>query len=120
MSGRRRSSGPAEPQLSVIWWRDIPTQVVASHQGETVRAELHARFSAAVDRAAMQAGLDGSEDYLAQWDRRTRGCGPDLQAEVDAEVAALQDRYPSTALNALVRAGGLAGPPPDAETEDAP
>ncbi|MBA2740030.1 MAG: virulence factor [Actinomycetota bacterium] len=102
MSVRRRSAGPAEPQLSVIWWRDIPTQVVASHGGHTVRAELPARFTAAVDRAAMRAGLAGSEDYLAQWDRRARPCGDDLQAEVDAEVADLADRYPSSRLTEIV------------------
>ncbi|CAN5768419.1 virulence factor [soil metagenome] len=111
MSVRRRSSGPAEPQLSVIWWGDIPTQVVASHGGETVRAELHARFTTAVDRAAMRAGLAGSEDYLAQWDRRSRVCGPDLQAEVDAEVAALEDAYPSRRLSQIVDAKPLAGAP---------
>ena len=104
MSVRRRSSSSSEPQLSVIWWNDIPTQVVASHAGETVRAELHARFTAAVDRAAMSAGLAGSDDYLAQWDRRSRACGPDLRAEVDAEVSMLEDAYSSRRLGEIVRA----------------
>lgn len=97
-----RSSGP---RLSVVWWRDIPTQVVAQAGDRSVRAELPHRFAQAVDRAAMRAGLIGSDDYLAQWDRRTRPCGVDLQAEVAAEVAALDARYPSAALAALVRAG---------------
>ncbi len=104
MSVRRRSGGPADPQLSVIWWGDIPTQVVASHNAETVRAELHARFTTAVDRAAMRAGLAGSEDYLARWDRRTRPCDADLQAEVAAEVARLEGAYPSSRLNDIVKA----------------
>ena len=104
MSVRRRSGGPAEPQLSVIWWGDIPTQVVASHHADTVRAELHARFSTAVDRAAMRAGLAGSEDYLEQWDRRTRVCSADLQVEVDTEVASLDRQHPWAVLTDLVRA----------------
>ncbi len=98
----RRARGPAEPRLSVIWWRDIPTQVVAQHGTESVRAELPPRFAQAVDRAAMRAGLIGSDDYLLQWDRRTRPCGADLAAEVDAELAALDARYPSSALTELV------------------
>ncbi len=98
----RRAGGSAEPQLSVIWWRDIPTQVVAQHGDGSVRAELPPRFAQAVDRAAMRAGLIGSDDYLQQWDRRTRPCGTDLRAEVDAELAALDARYPSSTLTALV------------------
>lgn len=120
MSVRRRSGGPAEPQLSVIWWGDIPTQVVASHHADTVRAELHARFSTAVDRAAMRAGRAGSEDYLEQWDRRTKPCGPDLQTEVAAEVARLENDYPSSRLNDIVKAQPASRPPaPPAEQDTA-
>lgn len=103
MSGRDRR-GTTAPRLAVIWWRDIPTQVVAQHGPDTVRAQLPDRFLQAVDRAAMRAGLTGTDAYLDQWSRRTRPCGTDLRAEVAAEVAALDQQYPSAELTRLVRA----------------
>jgi len=92
------------PRLSVIWWRDIPTQVVAQHGRDTIRARLPDRFLQAVDRAAMRAGLTGSDGYLEQWDRRTRVCSADLQVEVDTEVASLDRQHPWAVLTDLVRA----------------
>ena len=62
----------------MIWWRDIPAQVVATHADETVRVELPARFVQAIDRAAMRGGMVGSDAYLEQWVRRARPCGEDL------------------------------------------
>ncbi|CAN5776045.1 virulence factor [soil metagenome] len=105
MSRRGRST----PQLTVIWWRDIPAQVVARAGAQTVKASLPVRFQAAIDRAAMRAGVVGSDAYLDLWQRRSRPCGDDLQAEVDAEVAQLDARFPPEALAALVRA---TAPPP--------
>lgn len=105
----RRGRGRGGPILTTIWWRDIPVQVMAAGGDQPVRAELPNRFTVAVDAAAMEAGLDGSSDYLSQWDRRTRPCGPDLAAEVDAEVARLVAAHPRPVLQALVRAGGRTG-----------
>ena len=102
----RRTPSVAKPELTVISWRDIPAQVVARHGTDTLRAELPARFLAAIDRAAMRDGLTGSDAYLEQWQRRTRECGTDLRAELDAEVAALEARHPMSDLNALVDASG--------------
>lgn len=83
-----------EPELTVIWWQDIPAQVSARVGRETVRQELSPRFQRAIDAVAMRTGMAGTDAYLEQWDRRTRPCGPDLQAEVDAEVRRLEDGHP--------------------------
>lgn len=98
-------------QLTVIWWRDIPAQVVARQGRTTVRAELPARFQQAIDRAAMRAGLEGSAAYLEHWHRRTRACAQDLQSEVDAEVATLIDSYPPARLNDIVKSTSVTSGP---------
>ncbi len=97
----RRRAGPT---LTVIWWRDIPAQVVARDASRSAKAALPDRFQAAIDRAAMRAGTAGSGEYLDLWDRRTRPCGTDLHAEVDAEIAALDARFPPATLAALANA----------------
>ena len=50
----------------MIYWRDIPAQVTASDGARTARASLAERFQLAIDDAAMQAGLTGADDYLAE------------------------------------------------------
>ncbi|MGZ4110724.1 MAG: virulence factor [Actinomycetota bacterium] len=93
-------------ELTVIWWRDIPVQVVARSGRTSARAQLASRFQEAIDMAATRVGLIGTDDYLAEWRRETRGCGDDLDAEAATEAARLQQAYDDAALDALVRAGG--------------
>ena len=73
--------------------------------------QLSARFQEAVDRAAMRAGKGSSDAYLADWKRSEgRPCGEDIQAEAAAEAARIEARFSDAALEALIRAKGLAGP----------
>lgn len=98
------------PQLAVIWWRDIPAQLVARDGTRTVKVELPGRFQAAIDQVAMAAGLTGSGAYLEQWNRQVRPCSDRLEAEVDAEAASLQERFPPAVLAELVRSARPAPP----------
>ena len=95
------------PELTVIWWRDIPAQVTAKEGRSTARAQLDARFQDAIDAAAMSAGLFDSDGYLEEWRRETRACGDDLEAEVADEVARLDAAYDDAELARLARQGGL-------------
>ena len=45
----------------MIYWRDIPVQVLATEGELTARRLLPDRFEKAIDAAAMQAGLVGSD-----------------------------------------------------------
>jgi hypothetical protein len=95
--------------LTIISWRDIPAQVVVKRGRETAKVQLSARFQEAVDRAAMRAGKGASDAYLADWKRsEARACGEDLQAEAAAEAARIEARFSDEALEALIRAKGLA------------
>ena len=96
------------PELTVIWWRDIPAQVTAKAGRASARASLSGRFQEAVDAAAMSAGLFDSDGYLEEWKRASRECGDDLEAEVAAEAARLEDAYGDDDLARLARTGGLA------------
>ena len=94
-------------ELTVIWWRAIPAQVVAREGRTSARAQLTNRFQEAIDMAATRVGLIGTDDYLNEWHRETRPCGDDLDVEAAAEAERLEQAYPDTALETLVRAGGL-------------
>jgi Virulence factor len=94
------------PELTVIWWRDIPAQVTAKKGRSRAAGELPARFQEAIDAAAMRAGLTGSDAYLEEWRRVPRACGDDLEAELAQELERLDRAYTDDALERLVRASG--------------
>jgi hypothetical protein len=94
------------PELTVIWWRDIPAQVTAGTGRGAARRQLDNRFQEAIDAAAMRAGLIGTDAYLEEWRRETRACGDDLEAEVAEEAAWLEAAYPDDVLERLVKQNG--------------
>ena len=98
--------------LTVIWWRDIPAQVVAKDGRRASKIVLHPRFQVAIDRAAVKAGRRSMDDYIAEWHKIQRSCGDDLEAEATAEVARLEATYTRRVLDHLVTTGGVDTPAP--------
>ena len=99
--------------LTVVYWRDIPAQVVAraGGRGRTARRALPGRFQEAIDRAAMRAGLAGSDAYLAEWRRgEPLAGGDDPETEADALAHRLEAEFTDDVLAALVASGGRADP----------
>ncbi len=95
-------------QLTTIWWRDIPAQVTAKAGRTAEKRELSPRFQVAIDRAAMNAGLFGTDEYLEAWRRESCPCSDDLAAEVAAESDRLEAAYTSDVLQQLADHGGVA------------
>lgn len=95
-------------KLTVIYWRDIPAQVIAKAGRQTAKRQLTERFEKAIDRAAMRAKLRDTESYLAEWRRADPvECGDNLEAEAAAAAQRLESEYGEARLAALVSAGGL-------------
>ncbi len=86
-------------KLITILWREIPAQIVAKKRRETHRVELPSRFQAAIDRAAMEAGLTGTDEYLAEWRQEVREFEGDLEAEAASLVSDLDAAFPQETLN---------------------
>ena len=93
--------------LTVIWWRDIPAQVIAKDRRQAHKVVLHPRFQVAIDKAAMKAGLKAASDYIGEWRREARTCGDDLEAIANAEATRLEAAYSKDVLARLVAAGGV-------------
>ena len=107
--------------LTVIWWRDIPAQVLAREGRRASKVQLHPRFQVAIDKAASRAGKRTYNEYSEEWRKVARACGDDLEAEVNAEVERLETEYDKHRLAELIQAGGVAGgpvlPPASDETQ---
>ena len=106
--------------LSIIWWRDIPAQVVAKDARRSSKVVLHARFQVAIDKAANRAGLREYNSYIGEWRKTFSSCGDDLEAVATAEAERLETEYTKHHLAELIQSGGLAGGPalPPATTSE--
>lgn len=94
--------------LTIVYWRDIPAQVIVKAGRQAAKRQLGERFESAIDRAAMKARLRDTDSYLAEWRRAAPvACGEDLEAEAQAAAEALERDYPEARLAELVAAGGL-------------
>ena len=96
--------------LIVTYWRDIPSQVTVKAGRKAARRELDERFIKAIDAAAMKAGADKTDDYLADWRRADPiEVGDDLEAEAAAAQARLEAEYDHSRLAELARREGREG-----------
>ncbi|MFO1061090.1 MAG: virulence factor [Dongiaceae bacterium] len=94
--------------LVVVYWRDIPAQVIVKRGRTAAKRQLAERFEKAIDRAAMRAKLRDTDSYLAEWRRADPvPCGDDLEAEATEAAARLEAEWPDDRLDRAVAAGGL-------------
>jgi cvfA/B/C family virulence factor len=94
--------------LTVIWWRDIPAQVIAKDRRRASKVVLHPRFQVAIDKAAEKAGKKSMDDYIGEWRKEQRDCDDDLEGTANAEAARLEAEHPKHVLERLIASGGVA------------
>lgn len=95
--------------LIVLYWRDIPAQVIVKKGRRSAKRELPPRFTEAIDMCAMRVGARDSDAYLAQWRRGDPvAVGDDLEAEAEKALNAIERDFDAAHLKTLVEAGGHA------------
>ena len=93
--------------LIVVYWRDIPAQVIVRKGRQNAKRELPLRFTEAIDMCAMRTDAKDTDAYLADWRKADPvPVSDDLEAEADRAAAALNSDYTRERLVALVKAGG--------------
>ena len=97
------------PQLIVVYWRDMPAQVIIKEGRKTAKRQLPERFEQAIDMAAMKADKRDTDAYLAEWRKSAPEsiAGDDFEALAEAEAKKLDTDYPQERLVALANAGGV-------------
>ena len=99
------------PDVTIVYWRDIPAQVIVGGRGRGSRggakARLSERFEQAIDRCAMKVGARDSDAYLAEWRKLPAGSAEGEAEEVaKAEAERLEGEYDKARLAALIDAEG--------------
>lgn len=101
----------------LVFWRDIPSQVILQRGRRREKVLLSGRFQEAIDRAAMRAGKGGSAAYLAEWRRETTAIESDgeLRELALAEANRFEDEFTQERLKQLIRSRGVS---PDSGATD--
>ncbi len=93
----------------IVYWRDIPAQVIVGKGRRAAKVQLPERFEQAIDRCAMKVGAKDADAYLADWRKAEPyamdGEGTDVAA---AEAARLDREYDQDRIKQLIANDGNA------------
>ena len=94
----------------IIYWRDIPSQVIVQRGRNREKAQLSQRFQEAIDRAAMRAGKGSSDAYLSEWRRETSSLASDdeLREIAEQQISRFESEFSDERLSQLIRNHGSA------------
>ncbi len=97
------------PDVTIVYWRDIPAQVIVGKGRRGAKAPLPERFEQAIDRAAMKIGASDTDSYLAEW-RKAAPYTVDGEPEevCAAETGRIDAEYDKARLKALIDNEGWA------------
>ena len=100
------------PDVTIVFWRDIPAQVIVGKGRRGSKAALPERFEQAIDRCAMKIGAKDADAYLAEW---RKAAAYEVDGEPDAiaasEAARIDVEYDNERLKTLINAEGWAQAP---------
>ena len=97
------------PEVTIVYWRDIPAQVIVGKGRRGTKRILPERFEQAIDRAAMKVGAEDTDAYLAEW-RKAEPFSVDGEpdAVADEQAAQLDAEYDRARIKALINNDGWA------------
>ena len=97
------------PDVIIVYWRDIPAQIIVGKGRAAAKVKLTERFEQAIDRCAMKIGAKDADAYLAEW-RKAEPFGVEgEQMEVaQAQAAQIEATYDTERLKSLIAADGWA------------
>lgn len=97
------------PDVTIVYWRDIPAQVIVGKGRGGSKMPLPERFEQAIDRAAMKVGAQETDAYLAEWRKAppysVEGEAPEIAAR---EAARLDAEFDQARIKALIANDGWA------------
>jgi hypothetical protein len=107
----RAIQGANMADVVVVYWRDIPAQVIVGKGRSASKVQLPERFEQAIDRCAMKIGAKDADAYLAEW---RKAPAYEVVGESDevarAEAARLDAAYDTDRIKVLIANDGWDAP----------
>lgn len=97
------------PDVTIVYWRDIPAQVIVGKGRRGSKRQLEERFEQAIDRAAMKVNAKDADAYLAEWRKADPYTVDGDPAEIaETEAVRLETEYDQARIKALIDNEGWA------------
>ena len=97
------------PEVTIVYWRDIPAQVIVGKGRRGSKRQLEERFEQAIDRAALTMGAEDTDAYLAEWRMAAPYEVEGAPAQfAEAEAVRLETEFDRDRIKALIANDGWA------------
>lgn len=97
------------PDVTIVYWRDIPAQVIVGKGRRSSKVQLPERFEQAIDRCAMKVGARDTDSYLAEWRKAPAYAVEGEPDQIAADEAArLEAEFDTQRIKALIETDGWA------------
>ena len=93
--------------VTIVYWRDIPAQIIVGKGRRGVKKQLPERFEQAIDRCAMKIGARDGDAYMAEWRKAApfEVAGEDDQV-AEAELTRIVTEYDVERIKTLIANDG--------------
>lgn len=95
-------------QLKIVYWRDIPGQVVFKQGRRNTRLRLPMRFMKAIERAAYRLKKKNKDALFEPWHDVAQTVNGDVRQQAEELISQLNEQYSDAVLDQLIRASGKA------------
>ncbi len=95
------------PDVTIVYWRDIPAQVIVGKGRSAAKVQLPERFEHAIDRCAMRVGARDTDAYLREWRKsEPRPAAGEAEEIASREANRLDREFDRGRLKVLIDNGG--------------
>lgn len=95
------------PNMTIVYWRDIPAQVIVGKGRRAAKAPLPERFEQAIDRCAMKVGAKDDDAYMGGFRKHDTGeVEGDPADAATAKAAEIDAEYDTDRLKTLIANDG--------------
>ena len=88
--------------LTIVFWRDIPAQLLIGSGRKAIKLKLSDKFEKAIDRCAMKVGAKDSQSYLDDWKKKTVSLNYNSTNLIELEAEKMEKYYTTKKLKALI------------------
>ena len=94
------------PKLKIVFWRDIPGQVVIRENRRSTRLRLSPKFMKAIERAAYRLKKKQKDVWFDPWHDVEQPFTGEISEQGRLLVEHIEQQYSETVLDQLSRASG--------------
>jgi len=93
-------------KLKIVYWNDIPGQVVVREGRRSTRIRLSPRFMKAIERASYRLKKQQKDAFFDPWHDVDQPFNGDIREQAKILVRQLEEQYSEAVLDKLIRASG--------------